>query len=177
MPWLEDHVGKIVVTVFVLIASLVGAVMWTASAPQPSVNPETNTSTSETSGSAVKSGASRDPRTGALPPDFLVSFVEKLNEVNSYVYYQNPPASEQRELYRQLWAWAANGGLSLTGRDAAGKVIADAEAKAVQVPLLDIVTVDGNRYCAVWAGLLDPARFSDPIQALVASTCSFLLAK
>jgi hypothetical protein len=172
MSWIEDHVSKVVGVVFTIIFAVVGAMMWASSTTEPAA-PIQNPVTSSTE--ERNEGPSRDPRTGTTPPDFLVSFVEKLNEVNTYVATQEQSQAEERDLYQQLWEWGSNGGLTLTGRDKTGKVFSKTSKDAARATLLDIVTVEGFEYCAVAVGLLDPARSDEPIQALLNSSCADII--
>jgi len=174
MSWFEDNVGKVVAAVVAIVISVFAVGWWlTSTSPTtPQSAPTVNQSSSQLPQPGVPS---RDPRSGKEPSEFVVQFVEKLNEVNSYLYTQRPGEGEARDIYRQMWEWAELGGLNLRGLSSSGAVVSDSAEKAAPAPFMEITTMEGDVFCAVSGEIVDPTRVSDGSQVLVAQACTELI--
>jgi hypothetical protein len=174
MSWFEDNVGKVVAVSVAIVISIFTIGFWLTSTTGN--EPETNSSVTQTTVDLPEPGVpSRDPRTGKLPSEFLLQFVEKLNEVNSYLKAKNLTESETKDLYRQMWEWADLGGLTLKGLNERGEVQVTSAINAKPTPLIDITTLEGDRFCAVAVELVDPSRTGEGTQVLVAEVCANLI--
>jgi len=174
MSWFEDNVGKVVAVSVAIVISIFSIGLWLSTTTGNET--KTNKSITQPTVDLPEPGVpSRDPRTGKLPSEFLVQFVEKLNEVNSYLRAKNLTEKETGDLYRQMWDWAELGGLTLKGLNDRGEVQVNSASTAKPTPLVDITTLEGDRFCAVAVELVDPSRKSDGTQVLVAEVCANLI--
>jgi hypothetical protein len=123
----------------------------------------------------------QDPRTGASPDEFLIEFMKKLNEVNTYVYTNEfDSAVAIDSVYQELWAWGESNDLRI--RAVLSQEAVDAgntEFQPQPAPFLELQTADGMQYCAADVSLFDPSRDTDePLsQALMAGSCADFFAK
>ena len=176
MNWFENNVGKVVAISVAIVISIFTIGFWLTSTTE--AKPETNSSVIQNTLELPNPGVpSRDPRTGKLPSEFLVQFVEKLNEVNSYLKTKNPAGNETQDLYRQMWQWAELGGLTLKGLSGNGEVQVTSAETARPTPLIEITTLEGENYCAVSIELIDPSKQGDKTQVLVAEQCANLISQ
>ena len=184
MYWVQENVGKVVAAAVIVVLTMVSLGWWLSSSNS---SVEANLNGIEQVATGTASGApesslpapgvpSRDPRTGELPSEFVIEFVEKLNEVNTYVAKNRPSTSETKGIYRELWRWAELGGLTLQGFNVDGSVISSNAGNANASPLVDIRSLEGDTFCAVAVELVNPELPADGTQVLVAKACKDVLA-